>query len=130
MQKPSPHNTNYTDILQINATVTDISGVKQVTLMYTTDSVTWKNETMTLIGTNLYSGMVGPFVKDATVAYKIMVEDVIGNVSNSSSYGFVVVPESPSSLILSLFMIATLLAVLVYKRRAEALSRRKERARL
>jgi len=61
-------------------------------------------------------------MKHYSVNFTITAEDNVGNIITTEEiYGekdhYTVVPEFPSNIIISLFMIATLLGVIVYKRK-------------
>jgi len=121
-QNPLPHNVNYTDTVEINATVADESGVKEVVLCHiSSGSSSWINESMTEIESNLYTGTIPPYPDGTTVTFMITAEDNLGNFISTAMLGYdfeyTVIPEFPSSLIPPLFMIATLLAVIVYRRK-------------
>lgn len=116
-QDPPPHDVDYTDLITVNVEATDVSGVEQVLFSYTTDGSIWTNVPMTKVGTNLYSVEVGPFAKDTSVTYEIVAEDNLGNTSTLNTYEFFVVPEFSSLVLPLLFMIATLLTVLVCRRK-------------
>ncbi|MDH5771031.1 MAG: Ig-like domain repeat protein, partial [Candidatus Bathyarchaeota archaeon] len=108
--------------VSVNATDA-VSGVKNATLSYTTDNgASWTNLSMNYnSSTGLYEATI-PFQPAGTwVKYKIIAYDYAGN--NATLDGtepyctYQVVTEFSSSLILPLFMIITLLAVIVYRRK-------------
>jgi parallel beta-helix repeat protein len=108
----------------ISANVTDaLSGVKSVRITYNANnSAIWWDFPMNLNSTTgLYEYKIPGQQVDTLVRYKITAYDNASNskIDDNSGYYFVyiVVPEFPQFLILSLFMIATLLAVTVYKRK-------------
>jgi len=122
IQKPLPHDVNYTDTVEINVTVTDESGVKDVVLCHIcSGSSFWVNESISEIESNLYTGMIPSYPEGTTVTFVITAEDNIGNLISTATLGYdleyTVVPEFSSILVLPLFMIATLLAVIVYRRK-------------
>jgi hypothetical protein len=124
-QIPLPNNVLLEDEVEINATVLDsISGVKQVTLIYAyaNDSGAWiKSLNMTFLEGNIWNATIPAFPYGARVTYTVMAQDKAGNTVSSEELGYEyqyhVIPEFPSSLILSLFMSATLLAIIVYRRK-------------
>jgi ABC-type transport system substrate-binding protein len=111
------------DEVKVNATVTDdLSGVKQVILnyTYTNSSGTWIGAVkMKKLEGNVWNATIPAFPYCTNVTYIIMAEDKVGNTitTDEMGYQYHVIPEFPSLVILPLFMIATLLAVVVYKRR-------------
>jgi peptide/nickel transport system substrate-binding protein len=124
-QMPLPNNVLLEDEVEINATVLDsISGVKQVTLIYAyaNDSGAWiKSVNMTLLEGNIWNATIPAFPYGTRVTYTVMAQDKAGNTVSSEELGYEyqyqVVPEFPPSLILSLFMSATLLAIIVYRKK-------------
>lgn len=112
-------------LVKVSVNVTDlISGVKNVTLYYSLDNeTTWEepaqmNRNAT---TSLYEGIIPGQQQYTWVRYKIVAYDYAGNnatMAGAESYWvYQVIPEFPPSLILPLFMIATLPAVIVYGRK-------------
>jgi len=110
--------------VKVSVNVTDAeSGVKNVTLFYTINNGTsWENRTMDFNqSTSLYEATIPGQEAGTWVKFKIVAYDWAGN--NSTRDGtepccvYQVIPEFPSFLILSLFMIATLLAVIICRRK-------------
>lgn len=110
--------------VDISVDVTDVeSGVKNVTLFYTINNGTsWENLPMNYnASTSLYEATILGQQAGTWVKFKIVAYDYAGN--NSTKDGtepyciYQVVPEFPSFLILQLFMMATLVAVIVYRRK-------------
>jgi len=64
------------------------------------------------------------FLYCTNVTYAIVAEDYVGNIiaTEGYEYQYRVVPEFPSLIILPLFMITTLLAVIVYKKKTHLIS--------
>jgi hypothetical protein len=121
-QLPIADNVLPTDTVRINATVTDnLSGVKSVVLNYTTDNTTWFAATMTKIDGNIWNGTIPPHSMGTKVTYVIKVEDNANHTITSEdlgyAYSYTVVPEFPFMLTVPLFMIATFLAAMYYKRK-------------
>jgi parallel beta-helix repeat protein len=112
--------------VKVSVNVTDtISNVKNVTLHYSLNNGTSWEAPISMnynASTNLYEVTILGQQAGTWVKYKIIAYDYAGN--NATLEGtepyfvYQVVPEFPSFLIPPLFMIATLLAVIVYKRRA------------
>jgi hypothetical protein len=111
------------DEVKVNATVTDISGVNQVTLNYTNGNGTWIAVDMTSLDGDVWNATIPAFPYCTNVTYTIMAEDKAGNTITTLELGYEyqyqVIPEFPSFLILPLFMIGTLLVVIVYKKKAQ-----------
>jgi len=120
-QTPTENNVLQGDEVEVNATVTDdISGVKQVTLNYTIGDGTWIAVAMTNLEGNVWNGTIPPFEHGTYVNYTIVAEDNVGHIfttDETNAYQYHVVPEFPSLIILPLFMIATFLAIIVYRRK-------------
>jgi len=121
-QEPENDTVTPDDEVMVYANVTDDqTGVKQVTLSYTTDNETWFIANMTNLEGNLYNATIPQFQYSTNVRYLIMAEDYANNTITTEEMGYTyqyhVVTEFPSFLILPLFMTATLLAVIVYRRK-------------
>jgi len=107
----------------VTAVVTDHgSGVYNVTLSYSIDNgTTWTPLNMIEIDVNTYQAKIGGYENCTWVRYKITSYDNAENhaVNDNQGYYYVyhVVPEFPSALVLSLFMILTMLAVTFAKKR-------------
>lgn len=129
-QLPLPSSVMPEDKVNVNATITDfVSRVKQVMLNYTwTNSTdTWSNiVSMTNLGGNVWNATIPAFLYGTNVTYIVIAEDYAGNTVNSIGMEFEceyqVVPEFPSLGFLVLFMITTLLALLVWRRKRSTLS--------
>jgi hypothetical protein len=124
-QTPTEDNVLPTDEVEVNATVTDdLSGVKQVTLNYTNGNGTWIIVDMTNIEGNIWNGAIPSFPYSTNVTYVVDAEDNANNTITTEEMGYEyqyqVIPEFPSFLILPLFMAATLLAVIVIRRKHRA----------
>ena len=121
-QIPLKENVQPSDIVKINATVADVtSGVKQVFLNYTINSSAQFTANMIPLGGNIYSASIPQSPYETNVTYAIVAEDNANNTITTQglgfNYGYSVVPEVAPFMILPLFMIATLLAVIVYKKK-------------
>ena len=118
-QTPLENNVSPEDEVEINATITDdLSGVKQVTLNYTNGNGTWITIDMTNPQGDIWTATIPAFPYCTNVTYIVIAEDNVGNIiaTEETEDQYHVIPEFPSSLVLPLFMIATLLAVIFYRR--------------
>jgi hypothetical protein len=123
-QQPQQANVESLQNVTVMANITDdVTGVNEVILSYTVnDGLTWVNLTMNYnSASELYETAIRGQPVDTTVKYKTMACDYVGNYkiedNSGQYYVYTVIPEFPSFLILPLFLIATLLAVIVYRRR-------------
>jgi hypothetical protein len=123
-QIPLFDNVLPTDEVRVNATITDSSGVRQVTLNYTwtNNAGTWNQTvTMTNVEGNVWNATILAFPYDTNVTYSIVAEDNAGNTVTSEELGYEcqyqVIPEFSSFPVLMLFMIATVLALIVCQRK-------------
>ena len=110
------------DEVMVYANVTDDqSGVKHVILSYTTDNETWFISNMTNLEGNKWNATIRAFPYCTNVRYMIIAEDYANNTITTEEMGYTyqyhVIPEFPSLIIPPLFIIATLLAVIVYRRK-------------
>jgi len=85
---------------------------KEVIDYITNQNVTWRTVTLTITG-ELCDGT--PFEGSNSITTKMFCDVTLESENTDTDY--VVVPEFPSFLILPIFMIATLLAVIVYRRK-------------
>ncbi len=123
-QTPPENNVLPEDEVKINAAVNDnLRGVKQVILnyTYTNSSGTWiRVVDMTNHEGNIWNATIPAFPYCTNVTYTIMAEDNAGNIITTEDMGYEyqyhVIPEFPSFIILSLFIIAALLTVIIYRR--------------
>lgn len=124
-QDPPRNNVQPNQNVTISVNVTDAeSGAKNATLFYLLDNgTTWEEPVPMNLNTTsgLYEGTIPGQPIGTWVRFKIAAFDKAGNNvtkdGTSVDYTYVIVPEFPSFLILSLFMIATLLAVIAYRRK-------------
>jgi len=123
-QLPANDSVYPSDNVIVYANITDENGVKQATLnfTYTNSSGTWTgNVTMQELEENFYNGTIPHLPYSTNVTYIIIAEDNLNNIITTEemgySYKYHVIPEFPSLLILPLFTLATLLAVIVHKRK-------------
>jgi hypothetical protein len=121
-QKPIASNVHPEDNVKVNATVTDdLSGVKNVTLHYTNGNGTWIILKMSNLEGNIWNATIPKFQYDTNITYFISAEDNACNTISTESMGYtyqyIVITEFPSFLILPIFMVTTLLAIIIGKRR-------------
>lgn len=103
-QLPTEDNVLTEDQIEVNATVTDLSGVKHVTLNYTLNNGTWFIVNMTNLEENVWNATVPAFSYCTYVNYFISAEDNVGNVITSEEilgyqYGYHVIPREPTLLV-------------------------------
>lgn len=111
------------DKVNVNATVFDPNGVKRVILnyTYTNNSGTWtRTINMTNLEGNVWNATLPAFLYGTEVTYIIMAEDNMNNTITTEDLGYAhqyqVIPEFPSTHILPLFLVLTLVAVVITKR--------------
>ena len=123
-QNPARDNVMPDQEVKVSVDVIDAeSEVKNVTLFCTINNgSTWENLTMNYnASTNLYEVTIPGQEAGTWVKFKIVAYDDFGN--NATKDGtelycaYQVIPELPSFLILPLFMIVTLLAIIIYRRK-------------
>ncbi len=89
-QFPEPHNVNYNDTVEINATITDESGIDMAELDHRclylngTES-SWINTTMFKIGTDLFSGTIPSYPIGTRVLFVITAKDNVGNLASTET---------------------------------------------
>jgi len=133
-QTPLTNSVLPEDVVKVNATVTDyLSGVKQITLnyTYTNSSGTWTSVVnMTNLEGNVWNATIPAFPYCTNVTYVITAEDYVNNTITTLEmeyeYQYHVIPEFSSFLVLSLFMIVTLLAAIVYSKKEKQIARASE----
>lgn len=122
VQEPAENVAPHQDVT-ISVNVTDLgSGVYNVTLWYSVNNgTTWSYSNMTKILANLYQATIPGCENNTWVTYKIIAYDNSGNhVINDNRghyYVYYVIPEFTSVPIIPLLMIATLLAVIIHRRK-------------
>jgi len=123
VQSPAIEEVDPGEIVNVTAVdVTDNVVVDKVLLTYSTDNMTFTNITMTVVpGTNNYTCQIPGQDAGTCVIYRIMAIDSSGNWIETDPHqtigSYIVIPEFPSLLVLPLFAIATLLAVILYRRK-------------
>jgi len=121
-QEPEPDNVMSNQEVRVSVNATDAeSGVRQVILNYTNGNGTWIDVDMTNLEGNVWNATIRAFSYCTNVTYVIIAEDNAHNTITTEEMGYEyqyhVIPEFPSFIILPLFMIATLLAVIIYRRK-------------
>lgn len=100
-----------------------LSGVKDVTLSYNlNDSPLWIDVPMTFNSTTgLYETAIQVQQAHTLVRYKITAYDNAGNFkfedNNGTYYAYTVIPEFPSTMLLPLLMLTTLIATILLKKK-------------
>jgi hypothetical protein len=121
LQDPPADSVSPQNSAKVNVTVTDdASGVKQVTLNYTSGNGTWTGIAMSNIGANLWSATIPAFPYGTNITYVIQAEDNAGNTATtpSTAYQYQVIPEYPTlTVLLPLFIMSTLLAARLRRKR-------------
>jgi hypothetical protein len=107
--------------VRIDVAILDANGVETTILSYTTGNGTWITVKMVFTGRSMWNASIPTFPKDTNITYIVMAKDVAGNPITTeelgSVYEYQVIPEYPSFLILPMFVIATLLVVIVYRKK-------------
>jgi hypothetical protein len=121
-QQPDKNNVYPNNTVTIFANVTDDqSGVKQVTLNYTTGNGTWFTQTMEIYDTDIYNGTIPAFPYSTTITYVIIAEDNANNIITTQelelTLQYHVIPEYTLAALMLLLMTATLLPTIAYKRK-------------
>jgi hypothetical protein len=134
-QVPSENVTEYQNVT-VYANVTDTeSGVNRVLLNWTTNvTYNWSSVLMTPNSDGFYEGVILGQKAGASVNYSLTAYDNAGNwrVDDNQTYyyNYVVIPEFSPLLVFPLFILATLTAVIVYKRKRIHLAQRQNHAGL
>jgi hypothetical protein len=124
-QEPPANNVMPDDEVTVAATITDhISSVKQVTLNYTNGNGTWSKVDMVNSNGDKWNATIPSFPLGTNITYVLRAEDSVGNsittIEMGYTYQYPVIPEFPIIIMLSLFMLTTPLAALLYRRRKSA----------
>jgi parallel beta-helix repeat protein len=120
-QQPDKNSVYPDDNVEVYASISDSqSGVKRVILNVTINNETPFSIEMTNLTGETYNATIPPFPDSTNVTYVIIVEDNVGNNITTQEMGYTyqyqVMPEFASLIILPLFMFATLMAAIFYKR--------------
>ncbi len=124
-QTPPENNVLSTDMVEVNATVAHYFPLEQAILncTYTNSSATWTSIiNMTNLEDDIWNGVIPALPVGTNVTYVIIAQDNSGSTISSKDQGYsfdypVVIPEFSPMLILPLFMVASLLAVIFYRRK-------------
>jgi hypothetical protein len=124
-QNPIATNVYPTDVVIVNATIKgNLSSISQVTLNYTTGNGIWTATNMTNLQGNIWNSTIPNFSGDTKVTYMIIAYDNAGNNVTTQELGYTfqyrVIPEFLPLLIVFPFVLATLTAVLIHKRKTIA----------
>jgi hypothetical protein len=106
----------------ITVVVTDgESGVRNVTISYRTNSGPWTNMSMSRLTGDTWQGEIPGLPAGTNVTYKIIAYDNAENFEVDDNAGkyyvYMVIPELPAAIILPLFIIVTLVAAALGKRK-------------
>jgi parallel beta-helix repeat protein len=120
-QMPVANVTSEDDVM-ISAMIVDNYLVNMsVTLNYTTGNGTWIVVDMDFEGKDMWNATIPMYPFGTQITYIVIADDGLGNRITTEDLGYVyeyqVVPEFPTFLVLPIFMIATLLVMIVYKRK-------------
>lgn len=126
-QTPPMSNVLPTDPVEVNATIRHVYPVTQVILncTYTNSTATWTSIiNMTNLEDGIWHGTIPSFPAGTNATYAIIAYDDIGNSVSSEDQGYTfeypVIPEFSSFFLLPLFMLATLPAAVIYKRKRDS----------
>jgi parallel beta-helix repeat protein len=120
-QEPLPDNVQPFQNVTVWVNVTDYgTGIKNVTLWYSINNgTTWTPKNMTQIATNTFQATIPGYEYSTWVTYKIIAYDNAGNNAtkdnNGYGYKYHVIPEFPSTPILMLLMLTTLITTTLWK---------------
>lgn len=123
-QNPLKDNVMPDQEVQVSVNVTDTeSQVKNVTLFFTINNGTsWENRTMNYnLSTSLYEATIPGQQAETWVEFKIVAYDNAGNIATKDGAApyctYQVIPEFTSFIMFPIFVAATLLAVILLKRK-------------
>jgi len=108
--------------VRISVIVTDgESRVRNVTISYKTNSGPWTNVSMSRLTGDTWQGEIPGLTARTNVTYKIIAYDNAENFEVDDNAGqyyvYMVIPEFPAAIVLPLFIIVTLVAVALGKRK-------------
>lgn len=120
-QSPLENNVLPDDEVMINSTVLDpVSGVKRVSLNYTSGNGTWIEVEMVNIEGDIWYGLIPPFPYGTNITYVIAASDNVDNtistVDLGYEYQYPVIPEFTPMIVLYLFTVAYVLVLLTRKK--------------
>jgi len=122
-QQPTEDNVYPDDEVEVYANVTDVSGVKQVILNYTTNNGTWFIKEMINLAGNLYNATIPPYPYCTNVTYVVIAEDNFNNTITTETmeyeYQYHVIPEFPSTTVLLTIALTTLAAAIIRKKKLQ-----------
>jgi len=121
VQSPSAE-VQPTDIVKVNATVTSINPIENVTLYYSTDNgTTWNERPMTNLSGDIYNTTIPALDAGTYVIYKIVAFDEAGNMAVEDNAGdyyvYTVIPEFTTLAALILIITVTATTLILAKRR-------------
>jgi hypothetical protein len=88
-QNPLATNVNSTDVVSVNATVTDsVSTVTQVSLNYTNGNGTWITSVMTNLQGNIWNSTIPAFPYGTNITYIVAATDSAGNTVTTQQLGY------------------------------------------
>ncbi len=124
-QNPPGENVQPNQNVTVSVNATDLwSGMKNVTLVYSFDNGTsWEGPGTMMLNSssNLYEGTILGQPADTFVTFQIVAYDNAGNnatIEGTQTYlTYQVVPEFSAFFILPLFMMATLIAIVFYRKK-------------
>lgn len=135
-QNPPSGSVEPSQNVTVRANVYDInSGIKNVALSYrcSSDNVTWSdwvNKTMSAVAECKFAGTIPAFSIDAHIQYQIIAKDNSNNTTINNNTGkyyvYTVIPEFSLLLALPLFMTATLLEAILFKKRMHHFSKHRK----
>jgi len=109
------------DEVRIDSAIYDANGVKCARLSYTIDNETWRTVEMTSGGKEMWNATIPALPYGTNVTYRIEAQDIASNniTSDESGYtfGYTVIPEFPTVLILPMLVVATSVCVLFMKKK-------------
>jgi parallel beta-helix repeat protein len=120
-QDPPPGNVQPFQNVTVTVNVTDFgTDIKDVTLWYIINNgTTWTPLNMTEISVGTYQAIIQGYENCTWVTYKIIAYDNAGNNAtkdnNGYGYKYHVIPEFPSTPILILLMLTTLIKITLWK---------------
>ena len=121
-QSPLLTNVTPTDIVSVNATVTDsVNAVTQVSLNYTTGNGTWITVNMTNLQGNIWNSVIPAYPYGTSIIYAVQATDSMGNTLTTQELGYnlhyTVVAEFTGLPIVFVLLITTLFVAVIYARK-------------